>query len=214
MYTVRKVALVALVVTTSTLSSPVSGALLPPPVECVDGQPVGVNLPITTLPNPFTVQVISKGDDPSSLPLVLGEPLGFQETPEGDLPSFRIRMGAVSKNPGISFTLSDGQVNFNESLLLTTVASRIQNTLDLGIAPGFPYGLNIAAQYVCRSDNTPVLVLMNPATTNRFGTTLGGAFFITSPTSEILPDDTVELTGFESRSNINLSVIGGVDELL
>ena len=163
MYTVRKVALLAL-----TLSSPALAGLLPPPVECVDGKPVGVNLPVATLPDPFTIQAISTGDDPGSLPLVLGEQLGTSD-------STRLRMGATSKNPGLSFNLTDNQVYYTEDLFLTSVKSNgYGNTLDLGIGPGFPSaGLQFNAEYVCRSDDTPVLVLQT--TGNEFLGSTGGS---------------------------------------
>lgn len=171
MYTVRKLALAALMVTTSTLSSPVAAGLAPPPVECIDGQPVGANLQINTLPDPFTIQVISRDNEPGSLPLVLGKQLGTSDFN-------RISLGDTSQNPGLSFTLSDGQVDFSEALKLTLVTGRVENTLDLGIGPGFPYGTDFVAEYVCRSDNTPVLALLLPNGTSFLGDPEGREYFI------------------------------------
>ena len=155
MYTVRRLALVALIATTSTLSSPVSAGLLPPPVECVDGKIVGDNLPIETLPDPFTIQVIPRDDEPGSLPLVLGEQLGSSDFN-------RVKLGHTS-DPGLSFTLTNSQVDYKDDLKLTLVKGvegYTRNTQDLGTGPGFPDAHDFVAEYACRSDNTPVLVLV------------------------------------------------------
>ena len=164
MYNLGKSALVALLTAALASTSPTPAGLLPPLVECVDGVPVGVNEPVTTLPNQFTIQVIPSYNNTGlgSFPLVRGQQQGSTE--QG--PTYKIITGAVSDNPGLSFTLTNTVVAVTGSgnYLLNRVNGRSGSSeTDLGESPSRTTQLKFQAEYVCRRDNTPVLALTLPA---------------------------------------------------